>query len=163
MGNASKEKIKLIISEIDGIITDGKYAEDEIGNVIYKVYQSKDFAALNKLKKNYKFVFLSDDNRINYNMCRRKNIPFYWGKNEGEKYERTVEILHRYSVTPDESVYLASKVNDKQCIRLIPKSLCPADAGSYIKELCWAEFIVDGGEGVIVELLHLLKNVKDWN
>jgi 3-deoxy-D-manno-octulosonate 8-phosphate phosphatase (KDO 8-P phosphatase) len=155
-------KIKLIISEIDGVVTNGKYAEDEIGNIIYKNYQSKDFAAINELKRYYKFVFLADDNRINYNMCNRKNIPFYWGKNEKEKYNKLVEILHRYNCTPDEAIYIASKVSDKKCIQLIPKSFCPADAGSYLENICWAKFTIDAGNGILVELLHLLSNIDDW-
>ena len=43
--------IKLVVSEIDGIITDGFRAEDEMGHVLYKRYQSKDFSAINEIKK----------------------------------------------------------------------------------------------------------------
>ena len=91
--------IKLIVSEIDGVMTDGSCPEDEMGHVYYKVYQSKDFSAINELKKNFKFVFLSDDNNVNYNMCRRRNIPFFWGKSEEEKYDKLIEVLRRYSCT----------------------------------------------------------------
>ena len=150
--------IKLIVSEIDGVITSGECPEDEMGHVLYKRYQSKDFAAINEIKKNYKFVFLSDDNNVNYNMCRRRNIPFYWGKNEHEKYEKLVEILRRYQCTPDEVIYIASKVSDQKCIQLIPKSFCTDDSGEYLKEKCWASFISAGGSGILCELLYLLKN-----
>jgi 3-deoxy-D-manno-octulosonate 8-phosphate phosphatase (KDO 8-P phosphatase) len=150
--------IKLIVSEIDGVITDGTYAEDEMGHVLYKRFNAKDFSALNEIKKKYKFVFLSEDNNINYNMCRRKNIPFYWAKNEEEKYQKLIEILRRYQCTPDETVYIASKISDKKCVQLIPKSFCPEDAGHYLSEKCWAEFTVVGGGGILSELLYLLEN-----
>jgi len=153
------EGIKLIVSEIDGVITDGKCAEDEIGNVLYKVYNTKDFGAMNEIKKNFKFVFLSDDNRVNYNMCRRRNITFYWGRNEKEKYDRLVEILHRYSCTPDQTIYIGAKMSDKRCLRMIPKSLCPDDVGEYLKNICFANFIKKGGEGILIELNDLL-NVR---
>jgi len=159
------ESIHLIVSEIDGVITNGECPEDEMGHVLYKRYQSKDFAAINEIKKNYKFVFLSDDQHINYNMCRRRNIPFYWAKNEHEKYDKLVEILRRYSCTPDETIYIASKVSDLKCIQLIPKSFCPCDAGEYLKEKCWAEFVTNGGTGILVELLWLLNNksvIRDY-
>jgi len=152
---------KIIISEVDGVITDGKRAEDELGHVLYKVYQSKDFSAINELKKNFKFVFLSDDNHINYNMCKRKNIAFYWGRNEDEKYSHLGDILRRYSCTPDEAIYIGSKISDRKCCRTVPISFCPGDAGNYLKEICWAEFIANGGEGILVELLYLLKNAKN--
>jgi 3-deoxy-D-manno-octulosonate 8-phosphate phosphatase KdsC-like HAD superfamily phosphatase len=150
--------IKLVVSEIDGVITDGTQTEDEMGHVLYKGYQSKDFSAINEIKKNFKFVFLSDDQHINYNMCRRKNIPFFYGKNEHEKYDKLVEILRRYGCTPDETIYIASKVTDLKCVRLIPMSFCPSDAGEYLKEKCWAEFTVGGSQGIMAECLYLLKN-----
>ena len=152
------KNIKLIISEIDGVVSDGKYAEDEIGNVIYKVYQSKDFSAINELKKNFKVVFLSDDNHINYNMCRRRNITFYWGKNEEEKYQKLGEIMRRYGVTPDETIYVGSKISDRKCLQLIPNSLCTEDAGDLIKDICFAYFTKEGGKGILVEMLDLLQN-----
>jgi len=151
------EGIKLIVSEIDGVITDGTWAEDEIGNVVYKVYNTKDFGAINVIKKKFKFAFLSDDNHINYNMCRRRNIPFYWGKNEKEKYARLVEIMHRYSCTPDQTIYIGAKMTDRRCLQMIPKSLCPDDAGEYIKKKCFANFIKKGGEGILLELLDILE------
>ena len=157
--------IKLIISEVDGVITTGERPEDELGHVFYKVYQSKDFSAINELKKNFKFVFLSDDNHINYNMCKRRNIPFFWAKNEKEKCAKLGEILRRYSCTPDETIYIGSKISDRKCCQMIPKSFCPDDAGHYLKEICWAEFTTKGSCGIFPELLFLLKNSikKDKN
>lgn len=153
------KNVKLIVSEIDGVITDGTYPEDEMGHVYYKVYQSKDFSAINELKKKFKFVFLSDDNNINYNMCKRRNIPFFWGRNEKEKYDKFVEILRRYSCTPDETVYVGSKISDVKCCQIVPTSFCPDDAGHYLKEVCWAEFTTKGGFGIFPELLFLLRNL----
>ncbi|MHA2219815.1 MAG: hypothetical protein ACXACY_28280 [Candidatus Hodarchaeales archaeon] len=152
------EKVKLIISEIDGVITDGRRVEDEMGTVLYKSFYAQDFSAINEIKKKFKFVFLSDDNHINYNMCRRRNIPFFWAKTSQEKYRKTIEILKRYECTPEEVIYIASKISDKECIKLIPKSLCADNAGNYLKEKCWASFIAEAGKGIMAELLYLLEN-----
>ena len=155
------KSIKLIVSEVDGVITTGECLEDEMGHVFYKVYQSKDFSAINELKKNFKFVFLSDDNHVSYNMCKRRSIPFFWAKNEKEKCDKLGEILRRYSSTPDETIYIGSKISDVKCCQMVPKSFCPDDAGHYLKEICWAEFTTEGGCGIMPELLYLLtKNSK---
>lgn len=155
---------KLIISEIDGILTSGDITVDEIGNVLYKTFNGKDFDAINELKKYFIIVFLSSDNKINFNLCRRKNWPFYWGKNEEEKYRRLIEILRRYNVTPDEVIYVGSKISDRKCLQMIPNSLCPEDAGDCIKDICFAYFTKEGGKGILVEMLDLLqdriKNIK---
>ena len=153
--------IKLIVSEIDGVITNGMYAEDELGNTLYKVFNQKDFFVINKLKKYYKIVFLCDDNKINYNMCQRKNLPFYWGKGNKGKYEVLPNILRRYNCIPDNVIYIGSKMTDEKCMKMIPYSMCPDDAGAYLKNIVWAPFITKGGEGIFVELFDLLlENIK---
>lgn len=156
---------KIIISEMDGVLTSGDITIDELGNILYKTFNSKDFEAINELKKYFTMVFLSSDNKINYNLCRRRSLPFYWGKNEEEKYQRLVEILRRYNMTPDEAVYIGSKISDRKCLQMIPNSLCPDDAGEYLKEICFATFVKEGGKGIFSELLYLLKdrikNVKN--
>ena len=152
-----KNDIKLIVSEIDGVITDGLFAEDELGNTLYKRYNVKDFAAINELKKYCKVVFLCDDNKINYHMCHRRNIPFYWGKGEKGKVRELGEVMRRYFVTPDEVIYIGSKITDKSCMKMIPHSFCPDDAGKYLKDIAWAEFITMSGEGIFVELLDILR------
>lgn len=151
-----KTNVKLIVSEIDGVLTDGLFAEDELGNRLYKRYNVKDFAAINEIKKYCKVVFLCDDNRINYNMCQRRNLPFYWGKNERGKTEALREILRRYSITPEEVLYIGSKVTDRACMRMIPYSFCPDDAGDFVRRLAWGHFLTMSGEGVFVELLDIL-------
>lgn len=157
-----RRDIKLIISEIDGIITNGLRTEDEMGHVLFKSFNVKDLAAINELKKSYKFVFLSDDNSINYNFCRRKNIPFYWAQNEEEKYEYLVKIMQRYSCIPDQVVFVASKVSDKKCAQLIPKSICPDDSGLVLKSACFTTFKNKSGEGILTELLDLLKGMPEY-
>ena len=41
---------------------------------------------------------------------------------------------------------------------MIPNSLCPDDAGEYLKDSCFASFIEKGGKGILVELLYLLQD-----
>jgi len=149
--------MKLIVAEVDGVLTDGTYAEDEIGNTLYKVFNQKDFLAINEIKKYYKVVFICDDNKINYNLCKRKNIPFYWGKGEKGKYTALIEVLRKYGVTPDETIYIGSKISDRKCIKFIPYSMCPDDAGEYLRDLAWAPFLLGGGKGIFTELLDLLQ------
>ena len=53
--------IKLIISGVDGIITDGVALMGEANISIGKYFCLADFEAINKLKKMYGFAFLSSD------------------------------------------------------------------------------------------------------
>jgi len=160
MDKIFNNEIKLIVSEIDGVLTDGLFTEDEIGNTLYKKFNVKDLAAINEIKKYCKVVFLSDDQKINYNMCNRRHIPFYWGKGEKGKVKALREIMLRYSATPDEVIYIGSKITDRSCMQMIPHSFCPDDVGEYLRSLAWGHFLTISGEGIFVELLDLLLKHK---
>jgi 3-deoxy-D-manno-octulosonate 8-phosphate phosphatase KdsC-like HAD superfamily phosphatase len=90
-------------------------------------------------------------------MCQRKNLPFYWGKGEKGKHTMLLEILRRYSVTPDETLYIGAKISDRKCMQTIPHSMCPEDAGRYLNDIAWAPLLTWGGEGIFVEILDLLQ------
>ena len=57
--------IKLIVSEIDGVITSGVSQIDNVGITLFKDFYLGDFEAINKLKSTFQFVFLSADNNVN--------------------------------------------------------------------------------------------------
>lgn len=142
------ENIKLIISEIDGIITNGKVWYDELGNVPIKEYDLASFEVINKLKEEFIFVFMSAHNEINYNLMRRKNIPFYWTKN---KKQTLLKILERYGVTADEVLYLGYSYSDMPCMSYIPISYCMHGSPQAVMSLANDTFID------LSELYELLK------
>lgn len=117
--------IKLIVSEVDGILTDGFSSIDELGNTLFKNFFTSEFEAVNKLKKFCPVVFMSNDNAISYNMCRRKNLPFFWAKRD--KRSTLLQILRKYNVTAEDVLYIGSKLSDTKCINMIPKSVSTID------------------------------------
>ena len=147
-------KIKLLVLDIDGVLTDGIKPIDEDGNVLWKNFYDKDFSALNELRKWFDVVFLSGDNRINENMAARKGIPFYWSYEDKKK---TLQIiLEERSLTKHEVVFVGDDVPDLECLSFIPLSFCPADAIGAARERATFILKINGGHGVIVELKELL-------
>jgi len=151
----SLTKIKIIISEVDGVLTDGILPMDEIGNILYKHFCHKDFEAINELKKFFKVAFISSDNHISYNMFRRKNIPFFY--DQKDKKAALLSLLSRYSLTPDQAIYIGSTYSDLECMRLIPLCFCPEDAIPAIKNVSVSVFPVYGGTGVFCYLHYFLE------
>jgi len=142
--------IKLIVSVVNGILTDGTNFIDELGNVPFKKLYLEDFEAINELKRcGLKVVFLSSDNNISYHLFRRKNIPFYWAQKD--KYKILLEIVRRYNVTLDEVLYVASSISDIKCATTVPISFCPLNANIKLLDVCT---VLDRkfGEGVLTDL-----------
>ena len=156
MMNDSIKKLKIVVSEVDGIITEGLVPYDELQNVPFKNYFMKDFEAINEIKKGFPFVFLSSDNSISYNLMRKKSIPFFWSPKN--KKDKLVEILNRYNVSPEEVLYVGSTYSDIECVQLIPLSFCPADAVADIKHIASHQLASISGMGVLSEVHDILKN-----
>jgi 3-deoxy-D-manno-octulosonate 8-phosphate phosphatase (KDO 8-P phosphatase) len=148
-------KIKVIVSEVDGVLNDGISAITESGVTLYKFYYQKDFEAINRLKREFKFVFLSTDNYINYNLCNSKNIAFFWAKIN--KKEQFVEILRKNKVTPENVLYIGSGLSDIECIKMVPFSVCPIDAPNEVKLISYDVLKSQGGFGVFNEIYSMLK------
>lgn len=148
-------KLKVIISEVDGIITDGTVPYDELGNVPFKNFNLIDLEIINELKKTFKFVFISKYQEINYNFFRRKNIPFYWANKQ--KADTIKRITERFSVTLDEVLYIGSSYSDFSTLRSIPFSMCPENAVTGIKEHVSIVVTVQPGQGVLCGVFDLLQ------
>jgi 3-deoxy-D-manno-octulosonate 8-phosphate phosphatase (KDO 8-P phosphatase) len=147
--------IKIIVSEIEGIMTQGWVPIDELGNNPFKLFYYRDFEAINMLKPHFKVVFISSDNKINYNLLRNRNIPFYYEPKD--KKQALLAALKRYSVTPDKAMYIGSSYSDIGCMRLVPFSVCPEDAVSDIKNISATVLPIYGGDGVFCSVYDLLK------
>lgn len=141
------KKVKVIVSSVDGIITEGLTPYDELGNVSFKHYYMKDFEAINYLKRTFKFVFVAADNSVSYHLCKRKNIPFYWDTKSQQ--ENLVKVMTKYQVTPEELLFIGSNYSDIDGFRLIPLSLCPDDAVWMVKELATEVVPYVSGMGVL--------------
>jgi len=154
-GFDSIKKVEVIISEVEGILTDGTYPVDELGNIPFKTFYHRDFEAINLLKRQFKVVFIAADNKVSYNLFRRKQIPFYYEPKN--KKQALLQALKRYSLTPDQAIYLGSTYSDIECMRQVPSAICPEDAIADIKNLSVHVLPVYSGDGVMSALYEFLK------
>jgi len=147
-------KIRVIVSEIDRVLTEGLGQVDTLGIVVSKNYFLCDLEAINKLKKNFKFVFMSSNNDVNWAFCNKRQIPFFHAQKN--KLKTLSEIANRYNVNFDNILYVGSMLSDLQCVKTIPFSFSTFDAPSVVKNSAFAELNSYGGTGVINEILEIL-------
>ena len=146
--------IKLIVSEMDGVVTEHLAGIGEMNITMFKQFYMKDFEAINLIKKNYGFVFLSSDAAINMSLCKRKNLAFFHA--ERSKKKTFGHILNRYNVTPDNILYIGSSYSDVECMRMCSKSMCPEDAVSQVKNIADHVVPMYGGAGILCYIYDIL-------
>jgi len=147
--------IKLVVSEVDGIITEHLVGYGELNTVMFKQFYTKDFEAINLIKKQgWRFAFLSSDASISLSLCKKRNIPFY----HAERNKKTVliNLLKRFNLTPDNILYIGNSYSDTECTQLAGVSMCPEDAVPQVKNLSDRVIPVYSGTGVLCYVYELL-------
>ena len=154
--------IKLIILDIDGVLTDGKKYYGLDGIPFAKTYCDKDFTAIKRIKASgVKVCFLSGDERINKEMAENRRIDFYSARGK-DKVDFIPQFIDVYGVSPSDMLYIGDDLFDESIMRFVGHAYCPADAVKKIRDLCGSENVLtkNGGENVIAELVELLLDKK---
>ena len=157
--------MKLLILDIDGVLTDGRKYYGLDGMPFAKTYCDKDFTAIKMLRAaGVKVCFLSGDNKVNESMAKNRNIDFYYARGK-DKADFLPELSRKYGVEVNEMGYVGDDLFDLSIMEKVGYSFCPSDASSFLIDLCSADNVIDrpGGCNVIAALVDVLisRNVID--
>ena len=130
-------KIKLLVMDVDGTLTDGKIYMGENGEVM-KAFNVKDGYAIAHMLPDMGIIpviITGRKSRIVENRAKELGITeLYQGV--GNKLEKLKEVAAKYNTTPDEIAYIGDDLNDLECIEYCGLSACPADAVEDVKNMC---------------------------
>ena len=151
------QKPKLIILDIDGVMTDGKKYYNQDGTCVMKAYNDKDFMAIKLFRAmGIDVCFLSGDRNINLNMALSRNIKFY--DSDYDKLTALRQIQKEYNVLDNEIIFVGDGYYDWFITKEFMHTFCPVDSPEYIKADATYVFKRKGGEGVVAELFDYLYN-----
>ena len=155
------KKVKLLILDVDGVLTDGYLYYDHQGNQI-KRFSVKDGLGIRYLQKaglNICIVSGGKEDVIK-NRAEDLNIQhIYCGvKNKKEK----VEFLRdEFKVKKDNILYLGDDLNDLTVRKTVGLLIAPNNASKNFKKYCDAILKNNGGFGAVRELSErLLRGTK---
>ena len=130
------KKIKLLILDIDGVMTDGTKEYDKDHNVLSKKFLCKDFTAIKRFSAaGIKVVLLSGDS-WNRTMAEKRQLPFFCTRDENLSLDKSIYIdkfESMFGIDRDEMAFVG-------------------DAPDIIKNNAKGVLQTKGGEGVIVDL-----------
>jgi len=150
--------IKLVLLDIDGVLTDGKVSVDSNGNES-KTIDFKDIDAVFELKRRgYKVGLITGEATpitLFFN-ARFKPDFFYNGcKNKPAAID---EILEKTGFALEEVCFVGDGKYDIPAIKLVGLSACPSNAIPEVKELATVHLTARGGDGCVWELLEWIIN-----
>jgi 3-deoxy-D-manno-octulosonate 8-phosphate phosphatase KdsC-like HAD superfamily phosphatase len=149
--------VKIIVSEIDGVITDGNSFIDHMNFTLFKNFCNIDFEVINELKKHFVFVFLSSDSSVSYNIMRYRNIPTYFSNNKENKFDILKhKIMNRYGFSPIDLLYIGNRLDDISCMKYSEIKFTTNNSANQVKSISNYVFETAPGQGVLCELYDIL-------
>jgi len=140
--------IKLFITDIDGVWTDGGMYYDQSGNE-WKKFNTSDSAGVLFLKiLNIPLAIITGENSDIVKHRARKLKIEYCFLGIKNKVEEVEELMSKFRISWDQVAYIGDDINDIKLLNKVGLSACPEDAADYIKECVDWVIPVKGGDGV---------------
>ena len=150
------KKIKLIITDVDGVLTDGGMYYSERGEILKK-FNTKDGMGVEILRNHgIKTVFLTKENSKIVKLRGKKNKVDGIFVNITFKEKELVKICDKFKVTSKEIAYIGDDVNDIKIMSKVGLSACPNDSVEDVKQRTDYICKLNGGEGVFREFAELI-------
>ena len=155
------EKIKLVITDVDGVLTDGGMYYNMEGEYMKK-FNTKDSMGMELLlKNNIRTILMTRENSkiVKERVKKIKIVNLY--SDIMKKEEMLPEILKKYEVHNNEIAYIGDDVNDLEIMKVVGFSATPLDGNESVKKIADYTANIRGGEGVFREIADLIINKKN--
>lgn len=149
---------KLIVTDIDGVWTDGGMYYGSKGEE-YKKFNTSDSAGVlfSKLNNIDVAIITGENSEAVINRAKKLDIEYVFTGIKNKK-KTLIELCDKLSVTPQEVCYIGDDINDIIVFNFVGFSACPQDARDYIKEYCNLVLSKNGGTGVFREFVEYILN-----
>ena len=150
------KKIKLVITDVDGVLTDGGMYYSEKGDELKK-FNTRDGVGVRLLQEAGIDVCImtNESTDIVKRRAEKLNISLVF-QGVRDKKAKVLEILGRKDLQPDEVAYIGDDINDIEVMKLVGFSATVSDGINIVKEIADCVCSKRGGEGAFREFADLI-------
>lgn len=163
MGNNNYSKIKYLVIDVDGTMTDAGIYYDENGNEIKK-FCTKDAAGFFVAHQvGIKIMVLTGRECAATTRRMTEMKVDYLVQNIKDKIAYLDDFIQNEKISYEEIGYLGDDLNDLAGMQKAGFAGCPEDACEEIKAICDYVSNVKGGRGAVRDIVsYLLKERGEW-
>ena len=159
-------KIKLIATDIDGVLTAGEVIVLENAEEI-KIWNVRDRQGLHTLKQNLpniKVAWITGRKSKQVEIRAKEQKIDFLIQECKDKMKVIIDIANKLSIGLSEIAYIGDDIIDLSVLRKVGLSVCPKDAVMEAKKVSKYISQYDGGKGVFREVCEiLLKANNKWD
>jgi YrbI family 3-deoxy-D-manno-octulosonate 8-phosphate phosphatase len=148
--------VRLILTDVDGVLTDGRIMLDIYGNEMKNIcYHDLDAIAVGR-KAGYDFVFVTGENTKMVNLLAKRFCveKVYAGKKD--KLAAMHNISAELGVPMSGLLYIGDSDRDAPALEAVGLGIVPADASANAKAAAHVQTDCKGGYGVLLEVVDKL-------
>lgn len=150
------KKVKMIVMDFDGVLTDNRVWVDENGREAVAAFRSDSLGlALLRGRTGIEPLVISmETNPVVTSRCRKMNVPVLQSINH--KAEALTELLKEKRISPKEVIYIGNDVNDLECFPIAGYAIAPSDAEPTVQTAADMVLTRRGGHGAVREVCDIL-------
>ena len=153
----NKPSIKLFLTDVDGVLTDGSMYYSETGDELKK-FNTRDGMAFEILReRGIKTGIITGENtQIVKNRATKLKVDYlFQGQNSSGKLASAKEICLKEGISLDEVAYIGDDINCFDLLENVGIKACPSDACDKVKNIDSIIILTKkGGEGAVREFIE---------
>ena len=158
---AKLDKIKLLILDVDGVMTDGGMYVSENGDQMKRYNTQDGMGIMHLTKSNFQVGIISSGFTNNMVQKRAELLGIqncYVGRDP--KIEILNDWCQQLNLKLEEVAIIGDDINDLEIMKNVGLAVCPSNAVNSVKSICQIILSKKGGEGCVREFIDnfLLKN-----
>jgi len=154
------QKLKLLILDVDGVLTDGKLFFDNQGNE-YKSFHARDGHGIKLLRQTGVEVAVISGRKSNSVALRMKNLGIehvYQGHEN--KQAAFNEIIEKIGITPEQAAHVGDDLLDLPIMTRVGLAIAVADANFAVKQRADWCTTLPGGHGAVREVCDFIMQAQ---
>lgn len=157
-------RIKLVLTDVDGVLTDGGMYYTVDGDIMKK-FHVRDGMGVTLLRKNNidTIIVTKEKTKMVKQWARKMKVKKLY---DGIIQKEAIldKICKEYNISPQEIAYIADDVNDLELLKKVGFAVTPNDGIKQAKKICDYVCKSRSGEGAFRELVDLiLSNIANQN
>jgi len=152
--------IKMIVTDVDGTLTDGRYFVSESGSIM-KAFHTRDFWALHRAREEgiETYMLTSATDGCADAKSRATDTPVIIGSTN--KVADLKMLAEKKGIALEQVAFIGDAENDIAAMELCGFTACPSDAVPEVKQV--SNIITDakGGNAVVYEVVRYIFNKQE--
>ena len=152
-------KVKLIVYDFDGVMTDNKVYVDQNGSETVQVNRGDGLGVSEIKKMSIEQIIISTEKNLVVSI-RAGKLGLYCLQGIGIKKVALLDYCYKKNIDLQKVAYVGNDINDKDVMGIAGITFCPSDAHESILTISDHVLNSKGGDGVVRELFDFINKQK---